>query len=110
MNEYIINYKSLTDSMIATLQAEDYDKFTELLNERQLIIEHIEKEGIKISDYVQAEEKNQMLLKEKQLNELLEFQKYEVKKKIQQLKKCAKVGSSYNKSFYTDNKLFSKKI
>lgn len=110
MNEYIEEFKEITDFMINALQEEDYDKFIELLESRQLIIENIEKEKIKLSDFVQAEERNKILEKEKELEKLLSSKKEEIKGKITLLNKGSKARSSYNKGFYDSNKIFSKKV
>ena len=99
-------YKDISAEIISSIQNENVDKISELLDKRQDILD-IEKDN---EEFIKVLIKNGILEVDKEIKELLDESMIKVKKEIKQHKQLVKVNNSYTNSFKENLHIFYKKV
>ncbi len=82
LKEQLINYRELTLEIIQILEKEDYDAPKELLNERQNIINNINKLSYTKEEFKNINYELDLMLVEKKLQTIMLKRKAELKQKL----------------------------
>lgn len=110
LTEALTQYKNYTLGLIYTLEKEEYDSIEGLLNNRQYIIETIDKIEHSSEEFREIVEDLQILILQKKLNDLMIKERNKVKIELEKFSKNKNANKNYNKKYYVDSLFFNKKI
>lgn len=109
-DELIISFKEKSKDILNALSLEDYDKVIELFGEREHIINDIKNLNCS-KEYIRDKIKeNDLAALDDNIRSTMEKKMADIKASIKKLKAGGKANTYYNKNFYNEYKMFSKKI
>ncbi|BDB02563.1 flagellar protein FliT [Clostridium botulinum] len=110
LKEQLINYRELTLEIIQTLEKEDYDAPKELLNERQNIINNINKLSYTKEEFKNINDELDLMLVEKKLQTIMLKRKTELKQKLNNASDTKEATKSYNMKQFNSQYILNKTI
>lgn len=109
--EYIFEqYKDKSIIILESLVKEDYDILSQLLRDRELLIEKLKKINLDTAAFKEQAVKYNIVENEAKIKLLMTRKMDDIKLKLHKLELGDKANKFYNKSFYDNNKVFSKKV
>ncbi|APH18042.1 hypothetical protein N496_12950 [Clostridium botulinum A2B3 87] len=110
LKEQLINYRELTLEIIQTLEKGDYDAPKELLNERQNIINNINKLSYTKEEFKNIDYELDLMLVEKKLQTIMLKRKAELKQKLNNASDTKEAAKSYNMKQFSSQYILNKTI
>ncbi|MBL4938004.1 flagellar protein FliT [Clostridium sp. YIM B02515] len=113
MKEYEVifeQYKVMSIKILESLIKEDYDILSQLLGDRELLIEKMKELNLDTTDFKNQAVKYGIIENEAKIKLLMIQKMDDIKLKLHKLELGEKANKFYNKSFYDNNKVFSKKV
>lgn len=110
LREGLIDFQRLTENLINSLRAEDYDALEDIFNKREKIIKTINSLNYNNEDFKTIASELRLLELDNELNKLLSEKRQSVREQIDKLKTVKKANSNYQRNFQLDSIFLSKKI
>ncbi|WP_125152133.1 flagellar protein FliT [Clostridium rectalis] len=110
LEKYLNTFKLATIDMIETIENEDYNSLESLMEKRENIIDKIDKLFYKKEDFIKICNEIELLKWDKLLNDAMVEKKQQIKKEIAKVNINRNATNNYNKKFYRNSVIFSKKI
>ncbi|ACA56133.1 flagellar protein FliT [Clostridium botulinum] len=110
LKEQLINYRELTLEMIQILEKEDYDAPKELLNERQNIINNINRLSYTKEEFKNINDELDLMLVEKKLQVIMLKRRAELKQKLNNASDSKEAAKSYNMKQFSSQYILNKTI
>ncbi len=110
LKEELINYKELTLEIIQILEKGDYDAPKELFNERQNIINNINKISYTKEEFKNINDELDLMLVEKKLQTIMLKRKAEIKAKLNNASDSKEAAKSYNMKQFSSQYILNKTI
>jgi len=104
------HYKDTSIKILESLLNEDYDSLSQFLNDRELLIEKMKKLNLDSTDFKNQAVKYSIIENESKIKLLMAQKMDDIKLKLHKLELGEKANKFYNKNFYDNNKVFSKKV
>lgn len=110
LKEYLFKYKELTLDMVESLNKNNIDSLSEMIDKREDIIKYISQIHYTHDEFVSLCNEFQLMDLEKRLNELIKRKKERTSYIINKLSAGRNVNIIYNKNVYENSGMFSKKV
>jgi hypothetical protein len=109
LREKLLRYKELTDNMISSVIEENEDEFKKLVEEKQLLINLIDKGNYSRALFAETAKELDLLEQDVKLQEIIEEKKLYIKGEIKHLDEKKNANRAYNNAF-RGHSLINKKI
>ena len=110
LTQKLVGFKQVTIELITALQQDEIDKLDDLLDNRQMVIENIEKLQYTTKEFTSICDELDILNVEHELLELMQEKKESTKQELNKIQLTKNAKNNYNKSFYVNSGMFNKKI
>jgi hypothetical protein len=110
LNKYLENFKDITVELTNKLKEEDYDAVDSLMEQRQNIIDNIDKLNYRKQDFTNICKELSLLEYNEELEKTIKEKRAVIKEELSKLVINKSANSSYNRKFYSNSVIFSKKI
>lgn len=110
LTQKLVQFKQVTIELIRALQQDEINKLDGLLNSRQMLIEDMEKLQYTTEEFTNICNEIDILNIQKELSQLMQEKKDDTKEQLNKIQITKNANNNYNKSFYANSGIFSKKI
>lgn len=110
INEYLERFKDITIDLINKVKEEDYDAADNLMEQRQNIIDNIDKLNYSKEKFINICKELKLLEYNEELEKVIKEKRAQIKQEMTKIVSNRSANSSYNKKFYNNSVIFSKKI
>jgi len=110
LTEKLAQFKQITMKLIKALQKGEINKLDDLLNNRQVIIDNMEKMNYTTAEFTDICNELDILNAQQELLELMKEKKDSKKEELCKIQLTRNANSNYNKSFYNNSGTFDKQI
>lgn len=110
LREYLSKYKDLTLNIIESLKENKIDSLDILITQRQDIIDNVNKLNYSKKEFSELSNEFNLIEMEKNVEILIKEKKEYVKNEIRNTSKGIIASNNYNKSFYNNAGIFSKRV
>lgn len=110
INEYLEKFRDITRDLINKIKEENYDVADNLMEQRQNIIDNIDKLNYSKEEFVNICNELKLLEYNEELEKVIKEKRVQIKQEMTKIVSNRSANSSYNKKFYNNSVIFSKKI
>lgn len=110
LKDILIEFKNETVALINSLNAEDFDSLESLLNNRQALIDKLDKINYDKSIFIKLCEENDIIKLNNEMNDLMTEKINNVKSEIKKIALQKNINNNYNTNMSVDSIYFNKKI
>ena len=109
-SRFLKSYKEKSLDILSALSLENYDKVIELFQERENIIINLKNSTFSKEEMSNVIKENDLISMDDNIRTVMEKKMDDIKASVLKLKAGNKVNKNYNKNFYKEFKMFSKKV
>lgn len=110
LKEGLIEFKELTEKLIGNLKEEQFDNVENFFNKRQKIIKQLSEINYSKEEFIQLSKELNIMELDNTLGKLINEKQTEIKEELTKIKTQKKANKQYNKGFYNNSNVLSKKI
>lgn len=110
INEYLKRFKDITIDLINKINEENYDVVDDLMEQRQNIINDMNKLDYSKDEFVNICNELKLLEYNEELEKVIKEKRTHIKQELTKVVSSRSANTSYNKKFYNNSAIFSKKI
>lgn len=110
LKEGLIKFKVLTEKLMENLKEEQFNNIESFFNERQEIINYISKGNYSKEEFIALNKELNIMELDNALGKLINEKQTEVKEELIKIKTQRNANKQYNKGFYNNSNVLSKKI
>ncbi|WP_027625835.1 flagellar protein FliT [Clostridium lundense] len=110
IKEYLQSFKDITIKLIYNVKEDDLDAVDSLMEERQKIIDNIDHMEFSKEEFVDIAKELNIIEYDKELEKVINEKKANIKEEMRKLSTNRNANVNYNKKFYSNSTIFSKKI
>ncbi|GCD09021.1 flagellar protein FliT [Clostridium tagluense] len=108
--QQLVQFKQATMELIRALQQDEIHKLDALLDNRQVIIENMEKLQYTTEEFTDICDELDILKVQHELLKLMQTKKEDTKQELNKIQVTKNANNNYNKSFYNNASMFNKQI
>jgi SepF-like predicted cell division protein (DUF552 family) len=110
LTQKLVRFKQVTIELIRALQQDEIYNLDALLDNRQMLIEDMEKLQYTPEEFTSICNDLDMLNIQQKLSELMQAKKDDTKEQLNKIQVTKNANNNYNKSFYANSGIFNKQI
>ncbi|MBC2398419.1 flagellar protein FliT [Clostridium tetanomorphum] len=110
IKKHLEKFKDITLQLIDKVKEDDFDSVDMLMEERQKIIDDIDSVEFSQDEFVNIAKELSVIECDKELEKVIIEKKAKIKEEMGKIITNRNANTSYNKKFYSNSTIFSKKI
>lgn len=110
IKKHLEKFKDITLQLICRVKEDDFDSVDVLMEERQKIIDNIDSVEFSQDKFVNIAKELNIIEYDKELEKIIIEKKAKIKEEMGKIITNRNANTSYNKKFYSNSTIFSKKI
>ncbi|MBP1865261.1 hypothetical protein BD780_002409 [Clostridium tetanomorphum] len=110
IKKHLENFKDITLQLIDKVKEDDFDSVDMLMEERQKIIDNMDSVEFSQDEFVNIAKELNIIEYDKELEKVIIEKKAKIKEEMGKIITNRNANTSYNKKFYSNSTIFSKKI
>lgn len=110
LKEALVKFKLLTEKLIENLEEGKFDDIENLFNERQEIINQLSKVNYSKKEFIELSKELNIMELDNTLGNLINEKQAQIKEELTKIKTQRNANRQYNKGFYNNSNVLSKKI